>query len=62
MNGVYEAIHNDSSDNELMEMGQTSPWALLPIMQEYFLPVCKAVTESLGYKKLLDYPNNFKVC
>lgn len=65
MNGVYDSIHNVSSEpaeNELIEMGQTNPWMLIPMLQEYFVPVCKVFIESKGYKKLLEYPNNFKVC
>lgn len=64
MNGVYESIHNattENQENELIEMGQTTPWLLIPLLQEYFLPVCKVFIESKGYKKLLDYPDNFKV-
>lgn len=66
MNGVYERIYNVSSDerkeNELIEMGQTSPWILIPMLHQYFVPICKVFIESIGYKKLLDYPSNFKVC
>lgn len=64
MNGVYDAIHNQTSanqENELIEMGKSTPWELIPLMQGYFLPVCKVFIESKGYKKLLDYPDNFKV-
>lgn len=63
MNGVYESIHNASSEeSDFFEMGKITPWLLVPTMQEYFLPICKVYIESQGYKKLLDYPNNFKVC
>lgn len=63
MNGVYEALNNASSEeNDLIELGQITPWILVPTLQQYFIPVCKVYIESQGYQKLLDYPNNFKVC
>lgn len=54
VDGVYEAIHNESSgmNVDILEMGQVSPWTLISAFQDIFVGVCKVTVESPGYKAL----------
>lgn len=63
LDGVYEATHNDSSDNkfDIIEMGKISPWSMISVLQDFLIGICKVTVESSGYKALLDYPDDFKV-
>lgn len=63
MDGVYEATHNDSSDNkfDIIELGKISPLSMITFFQDFIFEICKISVESSGYKALLDYPDDFKV-
>lgn len=63
LDGVYEATHNDSSDNkfDIIELGKISPYSMISFFQNFLVGICKVTVESSGYKALLDYPDDFKV-
>lgn len=62
MNGVYDAIYNGSSEeNDLLAMGEKSPYKTIPLITHFFYSGCTGAVQSKGYHQLLQYPDDFKV-
>uniref|UniRef100_A0A1L8E197 Putative udp-glucoronosyl and udp-glucosyl transferase n=1 Tax=Nyssomyia neivai TaxID=330878 RepID=A0A1L8E197_9DIPT len=56
---VYEILYG-GSDVNLVDIGKVNPWATIAVLTYYTLKAFDGILISSGYKKLLDYPDDFK--
>ncbi len=59
---MYSYIYNESgTETDLFKLGEMTQFEVLKVYIEIFVAACVGSMDSIGYKQLLSYPNDFKV-
>lgn len=58
---IYSMIHNGTENVDFFDLGKLSSFQLVKAYLDFSSLACAAAMISDGYKKLLDYPSDFKV-